>query len=139
MEILFPAFLALWIGGPAVAAGLWIGGRFRARRRNARGECAMCRQSWVSTSAEERYLIQGRLICSRCAGRARQRIAWQLIGLAGCTALATGLSLQAGALAIAAIPVVTVTAGVTGALHLMKRSNRQAQNRIAAGKLPLPE
>lgn len=74
MDALFPAFLALWIGGPVAVARAWIAGRFRARRRNARGECAMCRTAWTSGAADERFLIQVRFVCSDCASRARRHI-----------------------------------------------------------------
>jgi hypothetical protein len=139
VETFFPAFLALWLGGPPVLVGLWFLDRWRAKRRNGRGECALCSVPWASVPVNEPHLIQGRLVCRACAIRAKRRIAWQFSILGVSAALGTAIAIRgADPLVLVALPGLALIGGSFAALRLMKLANRHAQSRIAAGKLPLP-
>ena len=134
LDVLYPLFLVVWLGGGPVATALWALDRLRARRRNARGECALCGQSWPSAARDDRYLIQGRLVCSVCALRAKHRMAWQFGILVGAATFATSQILQTGSpVVLIALPIVSVFGGMAGALKIMKLANRRAQSSLPGG------
>lgn len=133
MEILYPAFLVVWLGGGPLAVGIWALNQWRAKRRNGYGECAVCGQPWSLATQSDRYLLQGRLVCSTCAQRAKRRMAWQFVGLVAAAAYATGSVLMAGEVVLVALPVVSVFGGLAGALKMMKFANRRAQSSLTAG------
>lgn len=137
MEALFPAFVALWVGAPPALIGAWIFDRWRSRRRNRAGGCAICRSP---LAASEPWLIQGRFVCEGCAAHARRRMARQLGLLAACGGLAAALTLRSNEpWLMIAFPICTVLVLTAGALQMMKITNRRAQVRLAAGTLRLPE
>ncbi len=139
METLFPAFVVTVLCSP-VGLGLWCAYRWRQmRRRNARGQCALCGASWTTTPQEDRFLIQGRLACRGCAIAARGRILRQFALLGGAGVLAATLILRAPAsVLLLALPASSVIGGGIGALQLMKRANRRTLQKLRAGEFGLP-
>lgn len=130
--------LALTAGATAAAIVAWMADRRRSRRRNERGECGACGASWADSG--DPYLIHGRLVCRVCAERARKRMPWELAGLAGWAALVApvgAVNVLVGNVAGMALLVIPPTILVPwGTVRLMKRANRRAQRRIAAGEFP---
>ena len=128
--------LAPYVAFPAVGGVWWLQSR-RSRRRNAKGACAICGESWATSESDERYLVHGRLICVRCASRTRVRLFWQFGVLAGAAALSSVTVLLGDdpGLFVLAPPamVVVFTAASVG---LMKLANRRAERRIAEGDFP---
>jgi len=73
----------------------------RAHRRNARDECAGCQQVLPS---HDRYRIEGKVYCLRCAARLRVR-------------------LTAAYLTLAVLIVATGLLGVLGSIHLWRQGD----------------
>lgn len=125
------------VGGTPIVAGLWWWHRSRSLRRNRHGECAACGSAWPATGSPELYLIQGRLVCEDCAATARRRMPWHFAVLAGAAAAATALAvLGSSSPALVLLPVGSTVVMTLGAVHAMKRANRNAQRRIASGRYP---
>jgi hypothetical protein len=69
--------LLLMIAGATsgIAGGYAIFDAYRARRRAERGECARCGQPWAAAYPDaDRFLVQGREVCSPCATVLRKRL-----------------------------------------------------------------
>jgi len=115
----------------------------RAQRRNASGACGHCGgQPYAAGTFIGPSLIQGRLVCSRCATQHRRRIQAALyiaggITAAGVTAaviVATTAGTTLG-LAAWALPLIVLTeysAMFGGAIVWMKKRNRIAHRALAA-------
>lgn len=121
-------------GGIPIIGGIWTMERLRSRKRNRSGACARCGAAWSATTADDPYLIHGRLVCESCATEARREMPMHLGVVGFATALATGLAATSGELAITLLPAVSAVAMTTGAFHAMKRANRKAQKTIARGQ-----
>ena len=127
--------LAAAAGAGALAA--WLADRRRSRRRNGQGACASCGVSWGETASAEPYLIHGRLVCERCAEKARRHIPWEYGALATAAAVATGFMVAGkGLVAMVLFPAGSTIVMTLAAVELMKLANRRAQRRIAAGESP---
>jgi hypothetical protein len=129
--------MATVFGGIPTVSGLWLFERWRSRRRNRKGECAVCGTFWSLTKSGDPFLIHGRLVCEGCGEKARRRLPWHLgfLGLAAGIATAGAVS-GAGLAAIIFLPAGATVAMTVGAIQLMKHANRNAQRRIAAGEFP---
>jgi hypothetical protein len=106
--------------------------RWRGRRRNADDRCAGCGgPQYVPRTGEGPSLVEGRLVCARCAATTRRRLAVALGGAGALTAVGLGAGLalawtgEAGWLVplLAGGQYALLSGGVT---VLMKRANRQA-------------
>lgn len=114
----------------AAAAGLsagvtWWANMRKATRRNRAGACGMCADPWTPERRSEAYLVQGRLVCAACAGRARARLLWAAGGLVALTAVPTYLMLGQGLVA-ALYPIVSASTLALLSVTLMKVANRRA-------------
>ena len=119
----------------ATATLAWLADRRRFRTRNERGQCASCGVEWHRMPDDDPYLMHGRLICGRCAARAKVRMVCHFGVLAVSTAVASGLILAGkGLVAMVFFPLAATVAMTYGAVHLMKLSNRDAQRLIARGQ-----
>jgi len=128
--------LALAAAAGVSAAVAWFVDQRRCRRRNERGECAACSVAWGEIRSSGPYLIHGRLVCETCADKAKRRLLWQFGILAAGVAVATGFTVaERGVAAIVLFPAASTIIMSVGAVQLMKRANRDAQRRIAAGEL----
>lgn len=121
----------------ASATAAWLMDRRRSQRRNAQGTCASCGAAWDQTPSAAPHLMHGRLVCDGCAERTKRRLVWQFGTLAGAAGLATVLILASKGLVLLALFPATSTVLMTfGTTRHMKRANREAQWRIAAGHSP---
>lgn len=128
--------LTFYRGLPAVG-GWWMFERWRSRRRNEGGKCAMCGAPWGSIAFDDAYLVPGRLACEGCAERARRRLPWHfgILGLAA--AVGTGIAVAgADVTVMILLPAGSTMVMTLDAIQLMKLANRNAQRRIARGSTP---
>lgn len=129
--------LALAAAAGAGVTVAWLVDRRKCHRRNMRGECAGCGVAWAESPFGEPYLIHGRLVCEGCAEKAKRRMLWHFGILAAAVAAATGFTVVGnGMAAMVLFPAGSVIIMTVGAVQLMKRANRDAQRRIAAGEFP---
>lgn len=149
MPLLSVAELLLLIaaGVTGVASGFALFDAVRARRRLASGRCSRCGQPWSAAYPDaDRYLVQGREVCSPCASALRERlprllrrlgwvgafgVGWIVYELGVASALGGHFSLSRLALGLT-LPLV-FTGSTVAALALAARRNRQA---LAAGPTP---
>jgi hypothetical protein len=126
--------VATLVGGMPTVSGLWLLDRWRARRRNRHGHCAICGRPWQAGTP---FLVQGQLVCEACARSTRRRLGWEvgLIGLAGAGASAATVAVSGGTLLVL-LPLAGTAAMTVAAVQLMKRANRDVERRIALGEWP---
>jgi hypothetical protein len=121
----------------ATAWATWMVDRRKCRRRNQRGACAACGLTWEETRSENPYLIHGRLVCETCAEREKRRLVWHFLTLVAAMCVASGfIFVVKGAALEGLFPVGSTILMTVGATRSMKRANREAQRRIAAGEYP---
>ncbi len=109
--------------------------RFRGRRRNDRGRCGVCGAELHTQPDPEAFRIDGIIVCTGCAARARRSMLvsmWSVVGVGIGLPIATGVVLALTGWSWPAMLVSFLPAGVVGtALSLevkrMKRANRRAE------------
>ncbi len=118
---------------------------WRARRRNRRERCGHCGgPQYVSGLLEGPSLVQGILVCARCAARLRRRYQLALAAVIGVCGLALTAGVTAWALEPGVMgPLMLAAMGVEyggffgGTLWWMRRRNRRKlQEMVEAGELP---